>query len=40
MQQVTADSLYEAVASGLTAIRKSSWVGDIAEKLRSSVDGA
>ena len=33
MQPVTADLLDEVVASGLTAIRKGSWVGDIAEKL-------
>lgn len=35
--EVTADSMYEAVALGLTAIRKSSWVEDIAENFEIRV---
>jgi hypothetical protein len=34
---VTADSLYEAIALGLTAIRKSSWAEDIAENFEVGV---
>jgi hypothetical protein len=35
--EVTAETLYEAVALGLTAIRKSSWVEDIAQNFEVRV---
>ena len=33
--EVTADSLYEAVARGLSALQSNSWVGEIGEGLTS-----
>jgi hypothetical protein len=35
--EVTAETLYEAIALGLTAIRKSSWVEDIAQNFEVRV---
>jgi hypothetical protein len=36
--EVSAETLYEALALGLTAIRKSSWVEDVARGLAPALD--